>query len=189
MYARAVDDAAERLRELRYEEWGDLGLGVLALCLAAIAAEVRPALALPLFIGGAAIWALGVRALWRRWDLVDRLAGERDAYVISDVLTYASRETTMDRRRSFASVIRVALREPGLALESRAEPARHELEALASDLEDEELVLDPASAVACLRLLSDPALSPLLNPALPPDDLRSRVARVRSGFSSRRLAV
>jgi osmotically-inducible protein OsmY len=34
MYARAVDDAGARLRELREEEWEDLGLGALALGLA-----------------------------------------------------------------------------------------------------------------------------------------------------------
>jgi hypothetical protein len=189
MHARAIDDAAERLRQLRYEEWGDLGLGVLAMCLAATAAEVRPALALPLFLGGAAVWALGVRVLWRRWDLVDRLAGERDAYVLPDVLAYASREATMERRQSFAALIRATVAQPGIALDARVAPAAGDLEALASELEDERLELDPACAIACMRLLSDLAASPLLNPDLPPEDLRSRVFQIRSGFSSRQLAA
>ena len=187
MYARAVEDAAQDLRELRHDEWGDFGLGALALSLAAVAGQFRSALALPLLIGGLTVWALGVRALWRHWDLVDRLAGNRDAYVISDVLAYASREATMDRRRNFAAMIRGTIRQPGLALESRVRAAADELEALASELEDEELVLDPACAVACLRLLRDSPGSPLLNPALPSSDLRSSVVRIRSGFTSRRL--
>ena len=189
MYARSVDDAAEHLRELRHEEWGDLGLGVLALCLAAVAAETRPELALPLFVGGVVVWALGVRALWRRWDLVDRLAGDEDAYVISEVRAYASREATIDRRRSFAALIRDSVREAGASANARTEAAVEELRALASELEDENVALDPAAAVACLRLLSDLDESPLLNPELPVEDLRSRVRQIRSGFTPRRLVT
>lgn len=182
MYARAVDDAALRLRELRHEEWAEFGLGALALALAVASAEFRPQFALPLFVGGFAVWALGMRALWRRWDLVDRLAGERDAYGISEVLDYASRETTMERRRSFAALIRGPLRQPGVGFEASVAAARQELEALATELEDDELALDPECAVACMRLLSDLDGSPLLNAALPPDELRSRVHQIRSGF-------
>jgi hypothetical protein len=60
-YARAVEEAATRLRELRLEEWEDLGLA-LALGLAPVAAEVRPAFALPLFVGGLVVgpWAFGL---------------------------------------------------------------------------------------------------------------------------------
>jgi hypothetical protein len=75
MYARALDDAGTRLSELRREEWADFGLATLALTLAIAATQVRPALAMPLFVGGVAAWALGIRARWRHWDLVDRLAG------------------------------------------------------------------------------------------------------------------
>jgi hypothetical protein len=189
MYARAVDDAATRLRELRHEEWGDLGLAAVGLGLAVAAAEVRPALALPLFVGGIAAWALGIRALWRRWDLVDRLAGERDAYVIGEVREYALRETTMERRHSLAAYVRRALGEATLARDERVLAVAQELAALACELEDEELVLEPASAVACARLLSDVATSPLLSGAFPADDLRSRVAQIRAGFAPTRLAA
>jgi hypothetical protein len=58
-----------------------------------------------------------------------------------------------------------------------------ELELLACELENAELWLDPVSAVACMRLLSDVTTSPLLNSALPTQDLRSRVNSTRSGFS------
>jgi hypothetical protein len=182
MYARAVDDAALRLRELRHDEWDDFGVAALALSLAVVAAEFRPQFALPLFLGGLAVLALGVRALWRRWDLVDRLAGERDTYVIFEVLDYASRETTMERRHSFAALIRGRLRQPGVEFEASVAAAREELEALATELEDAELALDPDRAVACMRLLSDLEGSPLLNSALPPDELRSRVRQIRAGF-------
>ncbi len=60
--------------------------------------------------------------------------------------------------------------------------AADELEALARDLDDRRLTLDPAAAIACLRLVTGIHRSPLFNPALPADDLRSRVHQIRSGF-------
>src|SRR5262245_11607700 len=183
MYARAVEDASTRLRELQREEWQEFGLAAFAIGLAVAAAVFHPALAVPLFVGGLAVAALGVRALWSRWDLVDRLAGERDAYVIGEVLAHATRETTAERRQAFAALIRVRLDqpEPGVAMRVRAAAA--ELEALAGELDDSELALDPARAIACMRLLTDPVASPLLNETLPPDALPSRIRQIRSGFS------
>jgi hypothetical protein len=147
-----------------------------------------PGLALPLFLGGLVVGVLGARAMWRRWDLLDRLAGERDAHVIAEVRAFASREATMDRRHSFAVLIRATLREATLAMDARVLAVADELDALASELEDGDLALDPASAVTCMRLLSDVPRSPLLNHALPIEDLRSRVRQIRSGFGRAALA-
>lgn len=188
MYARAVDNASARLRELRQDEWGNLGLAALVLGLAVAATELRPELALPLFLGGLVAAARGVRALWRRWDLVERLSGERDAYVIAEIRAFALRETTTERRHTFAALIRNTLAHPGLAFEARIAGAADELAALAAELDDE-LELDPAAAVACARLLSDVTGSPLLNPSLPQEDLRSRVRQIRSGFAPRQIAA
>jgi hypothetical protein len=180
MYARAIDEASERLGELRREERDDLCLALLALGLAVGATQVLPALALPLLVGGLVLGVRGMTALWRRWDLVDRLAGERDAYVISEVLACAAREATLERRRDSAAVIRGLLRQPGGA---RVDAVADELELLACELADSELELDPASAVACTRLLSDVGSSPLFNRALPQDELCSRIRQIRAGFS------
>jgi hypothetical protein len=185
MYARAVDEASSRLRELRQEEWADLGLAALSLGLALAATQVRPALAMPLFLGGIVVGIRGMRALWRRWDLVERLASERDAYVIPEVQAFAAREATVDRRHTYAARIRAELEQTGLHDGARVMLPTEELEALACELEDDQLALDPAAAVACMRLLSDPSTSPLLNPALPPEQLRSRVRQIRSGFEAR----
>jgi hypothetical protein len=183
MYARAVDDAEVRLRELRAEERGDLALAALALGTSVAATQFVSELALPLFLGGLVVGVLGMRALWRRWELVERLSGDRDAYVISEVLAHASRETALERRASFAALIRSRLHRPELPGEARVRYAADELEALASELEDPALALDPAAAVACLRLLTDFVGSPLLNPEKPPEDLFSRVRQIRSGFT------
>jgi hypothetical protein len=180
MYARAVEEGAAKLRALRHEEWGDLGLGAVAVALAVAATQVWPELAVPLFVGGVAVGVKGVRAGWRRWDLVDRLSDYVDAYVIPEVLAYASRHTSMERRRTFASFIRCRL----LAADPRITTAAQDLEALATELEDDSLALDPVAAVATMRLLSEPE-SPLLDRAAPTDDLRSRVLQIRSGFKPR----
>jgi hypothetical protein len=123
MYARAVDDAGTRLRELRQDEWHDLGLAGVALGIAIGATEYAPSLAMPLLIGGLAVGALGIRALWRHWDLVDRLADEPDAYGISEVLAYASLETTMERRRHSAAQIRHHLESTCTSRPGRSEHA------------------------------------------------------------------
>jgi hypothetical protein len=182
MYARAVEEGAARLRALRHEEWEDLGLGAVTIVLAVTATQVWPELALPLFVGGVVVGAKGVRAAWRRWDLVDRLAGHVDAYVIPEVLAYASRHASMERRRTFANFIRSRL----LASDVRIASVAQELEVLATELEDDSLALDPAAAVATMRLLSEPE-SPLLDRAAPTEELRSHVRRIRSGFKPRPL--
>jgi hypothetical protein len=182
VYARAVDQADERLRDLRHEERGELGLAAAALAASVVAAELLPALAAPLFIAGLVVGALGARAMWRRWDLLDRLAGEHDAHVIAEVRAFASREATMDRRQSFAALIRASLRAATLTGDARVLAVADELHALALELENGGFALDPAAAVACMRLLSDVSRSPLLNRQLPVEDLRSHVLRIRCGF-------
>jgi hypothetical protein len=183
MYARAVEEGAAKLRALRHEEWEDLGLGAVAIALAVAATQVWPELAVPLFVGGVAVGVKGVRAAWRRWDLVDRLADYVDAHVIPEVLAYASRHASMERRRTFASFLRCRL----LAGDSRLAAVAQELEALAIDLEDESLAFDPVAAVATMRLLSEPE-SPLLDRTAPMDTLRSRVLQIRSGFKPQPVA-
>jgi len=41
----------------------------------------------------------------------------------------------------------------------------------------------------CKRLLTDFAESPLFNPALPPEEVRSRVRQIRAGFGVGRVAA
>jgi hypothetical protein len=189
MYARDVDEAAAQLHELRLSEWENLGLAALAFGGALAATQSWRELAVPLFLGGLAVTALGMRALWRRWDVIDRLAGDRDAYVIPEVLAHASREATMERRRTFAAIIRATTLAAGDAHGAPGHAVAFELESLARELEDEALELDPPSAVACLRLLTDTQGSPLLDPQpASTDELRARIRHVRSGFRARRRA-
>jgi hypothetical protein len=183
MDARTLDEAATHLDELGVEVKEDLALAALALALSLLATELRPALAIPLFVGGVGVAALGIRALWRRWDLVDRLAADRDAYVIRDVRAYAYREASHEGRQGLAMSIRGTLHSPVTAWWS-CDDVADDLEALAAELEDDSLDLDPAAAVACARLLRDPEASPLLTGA-PPEEIRASIRHVRAGFRPR----
>src|SRR4029077_20171571 len=103
-------------------------------------------------------------SLWRRWDLVDRLADDRDAYVISTVRAYAARDARMDRRHTNAASLRYWATQADLTeVVSELEQLGRELEQLARDLENADLDLNPACAIVCRRLLTDPTVSPLLN--------------------------
>src|SRR5262245_29626613 len=106
MHARAIDEAQTRLLELHHDEVQDASLAGVALSASLASTTLFPPLAVPLFVGGLAMGALGVRALWRRWDLVDRLADDRDAYAIRQVHEYAARDASMERRVHFAELVR-----------------------------------------------------------------------------------
>lgn len=174
------------MRDLRREEWQYGAVAAAAFVLAVAAASLRPALALPLLFGGLVLAWRAVLASWRHWDLVDRLLADRDAYAIPEVRVRAEREATMANRRSLSRAIRACL-EP--AENQRITANAAPLAALAEELADPQLELDPACATACSRLLTDEVTSPLLNSALPAEEIRSRVVQVRSGFRSRVSAV
>jgi len=165
-----------------------LALAAVALGLALAATQIRPTFAIPFLLGGVVVGARGTMALWRRWDLVERLAGQQEAYVIPEVLARAARETTTERRHIYAARIRRELTETGLTYRARIVDSAEELEALAAELEDDELMLGPLSAVMCKRLLTDFVESPLFNPAFAPEDVRSRVRQIRAGFGAERVA-
>jgi hypothetical protein len=88
----------------------------------------------------------------------------------------------MERRHSSAALIRSRLKRPAVAVDPEVLEVAEELEALACELDDDGLALDPVCAVACTRLLSDLGESRLRDPALWREDLRSRVWQIRSGF-------
>jgi hypothetical protein len=185
MYARALEEVSDRLHDLRRVEREDVGLAAVALALAVACSWVFAPLALPLLVGGAVIGVRGLRALWLRSDVVEQLTWNRDAYVLPEVRKRAAREATFKRRHQFAAVLRGTLNEPLLGSEDRLGALRGELEDLATELDDERLAFDPAAAVLCASMLSDFEESPLLDPRMPDELLRSRLRQIRAGFSPR----
>jgi hypothetical protein len=157
---------------------------VIALSLAAT--ELARDLALPLFLGGVAVLALGVRASCRRWELRERLLLDPDAYEIGEVHNRADQLATLKERRRLAASVRFLLEQPRTGCRARVEDNARELAELARELDDEHLVLEPICAARCRLLVTDTVESPLLNPDVPSDGLRIAVARVRAGFGRRK---
>ena len=189
MYARQVEEQSSELHELKRDELELIGLTVLCFGLA-LAAHGRPTLALPLLTAGLGGAALAVRAFWRRWDLVDRLLMEREAYSIAEVRTRAEQTALIENRRSLASSIRWRLEHASAFEEPDGRFLRvvPELTALADELEDESLDLDLLRAVECERLLTDGITSPLVDATASPDDLFAWICRIRAGFAPRGIA-
>jgi hypothetical protein len=185
MYARAIEDSEGRLRDLRRAQWEGFGLSTFFFASALFASFFHPAFAVPLLFGGVTGTVLAARAAYRSWDLLDRLVGEPDAYAIAEVRIRALEQTTLERRHSLAMSLRLILNTSGAGTNARVADAADDLEALARELDDDELALDPAAAVACARLLNDPMNSPLLDATAPAEDVRSRVRQIRSGFGNR----
>ena len=188
MYARVLEEAEARLVDLHHDEVQRIALSAVALGASLAATVVYEPLVMPLFLGGLVLGVLGIGAIWRHWDLLDRLADDRDAYSIPAVRAYAARDARMDRRRANAAQIRAWIHDP-LPGNARVVEFAGALEELARELEDEALDLDPACAIACRRLVTDPLTSPLFNEALPGEDVGSTIVRIRTGFraaSSRR---
>ncbi len=91
MDTRALEASRARLAELRRTEIEQLAVSAAAVAGSLVLTSVYRPLVLPLFVGGVALGVLAMRCIWRRWDLVDRLADDRDAHVIPEVGAYAAR--------------------------------------------------------------------------------------------------
>jgi hypothetical protein len=181
MDARTVDDAARELQELRHEEWHTAVLAPLVLVLSVVATQLFPPLAIALLAGGLCRAVRFVVVEFRRYCLVEDLAEQRDAYAIPEVAKRAHRAATMPSRRSMAEAIRLITELSHERLVSCA----CELEGLASELDRDDLDLDPAFAVACEQLVSDAMTSPLRDPSADVAEVAWRVRHIRSGFTKR----
>ncbi len=183
MTARRVEEAGDRLRKLRQDEWSELALAGLAMSLALGAAAFHPPLAVPFLIGAVALTGVGVRAFFLRWELFDHLLLDPDAYAISEVRRAAAKAASMKNRRELAQLLRNRLAPvPGYPVRTRIVEVSDDLAELARELEDDTLALEPWCAVRCEQLVTGVADSPLLNDALPEEDLRSRLNQIRTGF-------
>jgi hypothetical protein len=188
MDARAVEQAEKELGDLRSEVRWDWLVAGLALAGAIAATTLAPQLALPLLVGAMAVGARGARALWQRWDLVERLLPERDTYLIGEIRAQAEEVATMASRRDLASSVRRLLDLPEIARPGCVTALSEELASLAAELDDEELLLDPVCAVACKSLLAPGGESPLFDPDSDVVDLRALIRRIRYGFGRARVA-
>ncbi len=183
MHARLVEAQATRLHELRIDELGRLGLSIIGVAVA-LAEHGHPSLALPALAAAFAGAVLALSAFHDRSELLEELALESDAYAIRAVRAFGERLAALENRRSLAASIRWMLHNPNsyMAHSESLDACTEQLEELARELEDDRLVLDPACAATCERLLTDGLTSPLINRALPSEDALVRIRRIRAGF-------
>jgi hypothetical protein len=131
-------------------------------------------------VAAAALW-------WHRRERIERLALEPAAYSIPEVARFGARVAALTERRRLASWIESVACEGGgsvdLHLALRASKYAHQLQTLARDLAAPSARVDPAMAVACRRLLTQPVESPLYNPNLPEEDLGALLLRIEAGIS------
>ncbi len=185
MYARAVDEAAHQLGELRSDEREGFLLGMAALAAAVAVTTFAPSLALPLFVAGSFSLYRVVRAAVRRCELLETLATDADACVIGEVAARAERAAAMASRRVLAASARRAVANARYAGSGRVLGFAPQLEALAAELDRDDLELDRVHAMLCERLLRD-TCSPLYDAELPAAELVAQLNHIRSGFSEAR---
>lgn len=146
---------------------------------------VSDQLAIALASAGFCEAALAVAVCRARREQVSRLALDRAAYAIPDVAHYGHYCIHQrGRLAAWLAEIVADARVPGsLYLSDRVARFARDLERLASDLAAS-APIDPVSAVACVRLLTEAVESPLYNPRLPPEDLLVALRRIRAGIQT-----
>jgi hypothetical protein len=184
--ARAVERAQVELHELKVQGVEDLAVAAAAFGAALACTWLLPEAGAPLLVGALGVAFLGVRALIRRYLLLEDLAVDRDAYTIAEVRRLALKGASPEHRRHLAASLRQALDGSPYGVNKRVEANRALLEEIVAALEDDRLALDPAAAVVLDRVLTDGSC--LYDSLLPADEQRSRLRQVLSGFDDRRAA-
>jgi hypothetical protein len=187
MNARDIETAALEVERFRHRavRWLSAG-GVLASITIALLPFSR-SFAVTLG-GGAALEMLMAAVLWlRRRERIEQLALDPSAYAIPAVACFGARLCDLSHRRRLAASIRSMVddRQPlDLHLVGRTGRFAQQLEMLAHELAAPAARVEPATAVACRRLVTRPVESPLYNPNLPEEDLRALLLRIRAGITS-----
>jgi hypothetical protein len=159
---------------------------LLCALLAAVTSLVMVAIGVSLAVGATVgiVVAVGNLAAYR--EAVARLALDPSAYAIPEVSRYGGRFATATERARLARSLRNIVRESALPecwfLADRVRCHAQQLESLASDLARPHVSIRPASAIACRRLLTIGAESPLYNPTIPSDELDAALLRIRLGI-------
>jgi hypothetical protein len=186
MHAREVEEARLDLRRRRRRTVEAAVLLVAAGVAALAVIPFAPVLALALAAGAGLEALVGAAALCGYRDRVSKLALDPAAYVLPEVERYGrclAGQGQCARLAAWISEILTDVHVPGnMYLVDRVLRYAHDLEALARDLTRPGVRIEPASAVACKRLLTCAVESPLYNPRLPADELAITVHRIRAGI-------
>jgi len=187
MYERALEQAAHDLDRRRRGAIQAVMLGIAAASAALVTVWFSVPLAAALAAGAFLEVLLAAAALDARKQLVARLALQPAAYALPEVAAYGARAAQPPQRARLAAWLAEVVAEAGtpfsLCLGDRVALVAHELEALARELVSPARSMEPASVVACRRLLTHMTESPLYNPGVPVGDLHAALYRIRAGIA------
>jgi hypothetical protein len=180
---QAADDIGRCRRRASHAAW----LSGAAALVGGIAAPFSLLLAAALLAGALVETLVAGHAVYRRAGVVSSLALHPAAYALPEVAAYG-RKAAQPRQRArlaawLSEVVAEAQAPHSLYLADRVALVAHELEALARELTSPRRSVEPVSAVACRRLLTNMIDSPLYNPRLPVDDLQVALRRIRAGIA------
>lgn len=185
MNARELERLRNELHSRRLSAIHAAALGATASVAALGSLWVSHRLAIVLSLAAAVEAALAAVVFRSRRERIARLALDRTAYALPDVARYGC--CCIRQRKQLARwlvEIVAEARIPGnVYLSDRVAHFARELERLASELATS-APIDPVSAVACRRLLTNGVESPLYNPRLPPDELLVALRRIRAGIQT-----
>jgi hypothetical protein len=186
--AREVESAAADVESTGRRALRSLAVAAVAAAAAAALAPSSSGVAIGLGLGGAAELIRAIVLWLYRRERIERLALDPSAYAIREVARVGARFAAVSERRRLAGWIDSMVHDRGQPLElhlvGRAGKYAHQLEALARELAPPSATVEPATAVACRRLLTRPVESPLYNPNLPEEDLRALLIRLGAGITS-----
>lgn len=187
MNARDIEMAALEVERSRHRavRWLSAGGALASIAIALLPFSRSFAVTLSC---GAVLEMLLAAVLWlRRRERIEQLALDPSAYTIPAVARFGARVCDLSQRRRLAASIRSMVddRQPlDLHLVGRTGRFAQQLETLARELAAPAALVEPATAVACRRLVTRPVESPLYNPNLPEEDLRALLHRIRGGITS-----
>lgn len=184
---REIRAAAGEVEALRKLAFAQRALGAAAALAAGVASAVDARLALALWAGAGVEALLAVATAGQRRLLVASLALEPEAYAIGEVYRYGRKLTGAATRRTFARSIAEMLRAAGaegagVYLSDRVIAQAPALTGLGRALVQPGSRVEPTAMAALEQLLTDGRLSPLLNPALAPDELDAALRRIHRGI-------
>jgi hypothetical protein len=161
-------------------------LAVVCAVLGAVTSLFMVAMEVSLAVGSTVGVVVAIANFAAYRETIAVLALDPSAYVIPEVSRYGGRFATATERARLAKSLEGVVRESTLPeswfLADRARCHAQQLESLATELACPHVSIRPASAVACRRLLTCGAESPLYNPKIPSNELDAVLMRIRLGI-------
>ena len=186
--ARELECAGRSLERKQRRAREATGAAAVCAVLTTVAVPFSLTAGLACLAGTVAASLMALANVISRRDLIRRLALNPHAHAIGAVRDYGLRLVSPAQREKLAAWLYEVVYEatvPGnWYLADRVSLHAAQLELLASEFASSWLRIRPASAAACLHLLTHGPESPLYNPDIPAEELLATIERIRIGITS-----